>query len=36
MESYVHCYSFIFSMTQGDEDDHGDNDEFVQQLIIKV
>ena len=38
MESYVQCYTFIFSMTMANEDYHSDSDDdpFVQQLIVKV
>ena len=36
MESYVQCYTFIFSMTTNDLGDNNDDNLFTQQLIIKV
>ena len=36
MESYVQCYTFIFSITTVDLGENNDDNPFIQQLIIKV
>ena len=38
MESYVQCYTFMFTVTLNDLGDNNDNDDnpFIQQLLMKV